>query len=210
MFYYLGKPSFMILYRANCRNSKAHRPAELLSSQGLLIQPPLAEFAQAEYCVALMAAQATTEHVIIITRVTCLHARKLGRHACATRMGHRTELDLRRGHVDHGQQVQQLLVAGAALRRACTGSFRVCNATSQENMTHAAGQEGWSLPGLTSLMKPRMALQHLHSSFQGVFSAPGKVCCRCGDTQRVLQKGAQPGERGCTRSWAWARRPQRP
>ena len=36
---------------------RAHRPAEPeeLSSQGLLIQPPLSESAQAEYCVALTA-----------------------------------------------------------------------------------------------------------------------------------------------------------
>ena len=50
----------------------AHRPAELeLLSQGLSIQPPLAEFAQAEYCVALMAAQKPQDNII---SPTCLHA----------------------------------------------------------------------------------------------------------------------------------------
>ena len=39
-----------------------HRPELELESQGLLIQPPFALFAHAEYCVALMAAQARNKN----------------------------------------------------------------------------------------------------------------------------------------------------
>ena len=85
----------------------------------------------------------------------------------------RTKLDLRGGHVDHGQQVQQLLVAGAALRRCMSRGLDASSAASQDTITHAAGQAGWQ--GLTSLMKPRIALQHLCSMSQGAHSATGHM-----------------------------------